>query len=106
MEEDHWKTGFAKSLAVFLNGKGISSVDQLNKPIVDDSFYIIFNAHFETLDFRLPEEKFGKCWKKIWNTADLSDCTGTAGLSAKKECHPAGSLLKVSERSVIVLVSP
>jgi glycogen operon protein len=105
MEEEHWKTGFAKSLAIFLNGRGISSVDQQNKAIVDDSFYIIFNAHFEPLDFRLPEEKFGKCWKAIWDTADPARCVAAQD-SAGIDCQPAGSTLKVSERSVVVLVSP
>ncbi|MDO6430531.1 glycogen debranching protein GlgX [Flavitalea sp. BT771] len=105
MEEEHWKTGFAKSLAIFLNGKGISSVDERNEPIVDDSFYIIFNAHFESLDFRLPDQKFGKCWKKIWDTADMAACTaGEEGV--KEDCQPAESSLKVAERSVVVLVSP
>jgi glycogen operon protein len=105
MEESHWKTGFAKTLAVFLNGKGIGSVDQLNKPVVDDSFYIIFNASAETIDFTLPAEKFGKCWKRIWDTADLAHCTLKYG-SSPSHCHSAGSSLKVSDRSVVVLVSP
>jgi glycogen operon protein len=105
MEEEHWKTGFAKSLAVFLNGKGLNSVDESNKPIVDDSFYIIFNAHSEPIDFMLPEKKFGKCWRMIWNTADPAQCTGTKE-PAHNDCQPAGSTVKVSERSVVLLVSP
>jgi glycogen operon protein len=105
MEEEHWKTGFAKSLGIFLNGKGISSVNHRNEPIVDDSFYIIFNAHFEALDFKLPEKKFGKCWKKIWDTADPAACTASKE-NAASDCQPAGSSVKVADRSVVVLVSP
>ena len=43
MTNDHWKTGYAKSLGFFLYGGGLHAVDQENKPIVDDSFYMIFN---------------------------------------------------------------
>ena len=104
MGEEHWKTGYAKSLALFLNGTGIGSVDQLGQPITDESFYIIFNAHFEPLDFKLPDEKFGRCWKKIWDTADPASCN--ADTKAEVDCQPAGSVVKFAERSVVVLVSP
>ena len=105
MEEEHWKMGYAKSLGLFLNGKGIGSMDQLNKPIVDQSFYIICNAHFEPLDFTLPEKKYGKCWRKIWDTADVSSCTADT-TSGSQDCQPAGSVVPVAARSVVVMVSP
>jgi glycogen operon protein len=96
MTEDHWNTGYAKSLGIFLYGGGLHTVDQANKPVVDDSFYMIFNAHFGPLEFKLPEAKYGKCWKLLWDTA---------GKKHKKEYEP-GSVIMVGDRSAILLQAP
>jgi isoamylase len=98
MEEDHWKDGFAKSLAIFLFGGGLNTVDQEGKPIVDDSFYIIFNAHFEPLEFKLPPDKYGKKWKKVWSTGDPTVENG-------KE-FSAGETVKVDDRTILLLQTP
>jgi isoamylase len=104
MEEDHWNTGYAKSLAVFLYGKGISSVNHRNEPIVDDSFYIIFNADAQPIEYKLPGEKYGRQWKKIWDTADVASCIAN-GKDAGCADHCAGCAVTVADRSVVVLVS-
>ena len=49
MSDEDWAAGFAKSLGVFLNGKAIPSRGPRGERIVDDSFYVIFNAHHEPL---------------------------------------------------------
>jgi glycogen operon protein len=95
MTEEHWNTGFAKSLGIFFYGGGLHAVDQENKPIVDDSFYMIFNAHFGPLEFKLPEERYGKCWKKVWDTSN-------PGKKDKTEYAP-GSVMRVGDRSIILL---
>ena len=51
--------GYAKSLAVFLNGSAIRRPGEHGEVIKDDSFYLIFNAHHETLPFTLPPQQFG-----------------------------------------------
>ena len=96
MTDEHWNTGYAKSLGIFLYGGGLHTVDQENKPVVDDSFYMIFNAHFGPLEFKLPEAKYGKCWKLLWDTS---------GKRHKKEYEP-GSVIKVGDRSAILLQAP
>jgi isoamylase len=98
MEEDHWKDGDAKSLAIFLFGGGLNTMDQEGRPIVDDSFYIIFNAHFEPLDFKLPPDKYGKKWKKVWSTGDPTAENG-------KE-FTADETIKVDERTILLLQTP
>ncbi len=55
MSDDDWRAGFAKSLGVFLNGRAIPSPNERGEPIVDDSFYLMFNAHHEPLEFTLPD---------------------------------------------------
>jgi glycogen operon protein len=100
MEDEDWQTGFAKSLAIFLFGGGLNTVDQMNKPLSDDSFYIIFNADANAIDYKLPAEKFGKQWRKIWDTAHVESCTGDEG-----EAYSAGGTVKAEGRSVLILVS-
>ncbi len=75
MNDDHWQHDFAKSLGVYLNGKGIHTVHGDGTTVVDDSFYIIFNAHHEPLEFKLPPAKYGKEWTLVLNTAtdDVND---------------------------------
>jgi glycogen operon protein len=98
MTEDHWKTSFAKSLAIYLNGKGIHTLDLKGQPILDDSFYVIFNAHHEPLEYTLPQEKYGGHWTKILDTFD-----GTIGEGPSYQC---GERLKVEGRSVALLLNP
>ncbi|MDQ1391121.1 MAG: isoamylase [Acidimicrobiaceae bacterium] len=70
MSEDDWQEGYAKSMAVFLNGEAIPGPDSRGDRIVDDTFLVLFNAHHEPIDFTLPEERFGKRWIRTLDTAD------------------------------------
>jgi isoamylase len=96
MNEEHWKNDFAKSLGIFLHGKGLHSVGYAGENIIDDSFYLIFNAHHEPLQFRLPEPKYGTEWMKILDT-NIS-CVGRV-----QETFKARQIINVEGRSVVVL---
>lgn len=54
MTEDQWQVGFAKAIGIFLNGEEIVTPGKRGERIIDDSFYILFNAHHEMLEFYLP----------------------------------------------------
>jgi len=69
MSDEDWDTWFAKSLGVFLNGQAIPSRDAQGQPIVDDSFYLMFNAHHEAVEFRLPGEAWGHEWQVELDTS-------------------------------------
>src|SRR5690606_651311 len=60
MTEEDWEKGFAKSLAVFLNGQEIPSPGPRGERIIDDSFLILLNAHHEELDFTIPPKEWGR----------------------------------------------
>jgi len=94
MSEDDWRAGFAKSLGVFLNGRGIQSLNERGEPVTDDSFYVMFNSHHEPLEFTLPAQRWGEQWTMILNTADEKD------LLAEQEPGPA---IEAGER---ILVQP
>lgn len=68
MSEEHWQTSYAKSLGVFLSGEGIHAKSEKGEKIFDDSFYIMFNAHYDAVTFKLPDERWGKSWLPILDT--------------------------------------
>ncbi|MFD3000900.1 glycogen debranching protein GlgX [Pontibacter toksunensis] len=99
MDDEHWNHDYAKSLAVFLNGHGIHSVGPKGEQVTDDSFYVIFNAHFEPLDYKLPVKKYGAEWTKILDTHEDVIGEGT-------EVYQATETIKVHARSVVLLHHP
>jgi isoamylase len=68
MGEEHWQEHFAKSVAVFLNGDSFPYPDPQGNAITGDSFYILFNAHYEPLEFKTPSAHFGAAWKSVLTT--------------------------------------
>ncbi|HXG86929.1 MAG TPA: glycogen debranching protein GlgX [Vicinamibacterales bacterium] len=96
MSEQDWSVGFAKSLMVFLNGNAIPSRGDRGESIVDDSFLLCFNAHYESMPFTMPEEPFGCRWYRVIDTADpdLRQLTGVL---------TPGDRVRVENRSVVVL---
>ena len=94
MQERDWESGFAKSMAVFLNGNAIASTDARGARVVDDSFLVVFNAHHETVRFVLPPDHFSSRWVKVVDTADAF---------SEGEQLKAGDSLEVSGRSLAVL---
>jgi glycogen operon protein len=94
MEEQDWESGFAKSMAVFLNGDAIATTDARGARVVDDSFLVVFNAHHDDVDFTLPPDRFSSRWVKVVDTADAF---------SEGEQLKAGDSLEVPGRSLAVL---
>ena len=80
MDEEDWRSGSARSLGVFLNGERLDSTDPRGEPVVDDSFYILFNAHHDRVDFTTPAEECGKRWIKVLDTFDPQAGEDTFGV--------------------------
>lgn len=96
MTEDHWNHDFAKSIAVFLNGLGLHSVNAEGNKVIDDSFYIIFNAHDEALNYNLPKKQYAKDWELLIDTSKKQT-------DDVKKTFKAQSAIKVEGRSVVLL---
>lgn len=96
MSEDNWNKDYAKSLAVFLNGLGIHSVGWKGEKIFDDNFYVIFNAHYEELSFKLPPTKYGRQWIKVIDTANNI-------VAEEAEIFKPEDEIVVDARSIVVL---
>ena len=68
MSDQDWQAGFARSLGVFLNGRGIPTPNERGEQIVDETFYIMFNSSHEPVVFTLPEAKWGQRWAELLET--------------------------------------
>ncbi len=100
MTEEHWETGYAQTLTVYLNGRGIQSMDAFGRPIIDDDILIMFNAAADSLQFTIPELLPHFQWYVVIDTftgeiADEAESEGDALI--------AGDVLPVRGRSMVVL---
>ncbi|KAA5543551.1 glycogen debranching protein GlgX [Adhaeribacter rhizoryzae] len=99
MNDEHWDQDFAKSLGVYLNGRGVHSLGPKGEQIIDDSFYVIFNAAHHPMDFKLPSDKYGNQWIKVLDTRYET-------VDIPEETYGPGETFEVDSRSVVILRNP
>ena len=95
MKDAQWGVHFAKSLGIFINGDTIPNPNARGDPVTDASFYVIFNAHYESLEFIFPAKFWGREWLPVLDTA--------RGWLDGALAYPARSRLKVAPHSVVLL---
>lgn len=83
---------------MFLNGHGIPDRDARGQRVLDDSFLLCFNAHYEPIEFTLPPKEFGASWQ-------LVVYTGPEGETPADEV-PGGGKLTVDAHTAVVLHAP
>ncbi|MCK0111877.1 glycogen debranching protein GlgX [Ornithinimicrobium sp. F0845] len=93
MDEGAWRSHYARSIMVFLNGEAIAAPDEMGRPVTDDHFLLLFNAHHELVDFTLPEGIDATSWTVVVDT------TGEEHQGAWE----SGQTYPVPPQSVIVL---
>jgi glycogen operon protein len=98
MKEQNWDDGFGKSIVVFLNGEAIPDLDQRGTKVVDDSFLMAFNAHYEDIELTLPGPDYGPEWTVMIDTA-----TGEIVEEPGEPDVAAGGRLNLPARSLVVL---
>jgi glycogen operon protein len=97
MDDDDWESGFAKSVTVFLNGDAIPDPDERGERVVDDSFFLLFNAHDAPIEFTLPDLGAGERWDVAVDTA------APMLVDAEDRSVKTGEAVEVDARSVLVL---
>jgi glycogen operon protein len=102
MGEDDWHQSYARAVATFLNGERLVAPDKRGRKVIDDSFLILFNAHYEDIQFTLPPADYGQWWSVILDTAE--DDGG--GHAEGGDTYSPGELVHVVARSVVVLRRP
>ena len=95
MTDEHWNRSFIRCIGVVLVGFAEDIRDYYGKPVHDDTFMLLFNAHHEAVKFVLPgREKVS--WERIIDTAD------EVGFVAQPSTHPSGDELPLDPRSMSV----
>jgi isoamylase len=99
IKDEDWDRDLAKSLGVYLNGKGFHYCGPKGQTIIDDHFYILFNANQDPVNFILPPAEYAPKWK-------LSLDTSNDSLAREEtEYHP-GDVIKVNGHSVYLFNCP
>lgn len=96
MTELHWEQSYAKSLGIFLHGHGIRSVGPDGESTKDSSFYLLFNSHYEPIQYKLPPKEWGSPWKLILDTSQ-------PGGTVEEKTFKAEDTVLLEARSVMVL---
>jgi isoamylase len=99
MTEDDWHVGFAKALGLFLNGEGVVRRDRWGRRMVDDSFYLLFNAHWEQVWFCVPEVLGERPWTRVIDS-------GSPTLPGTPLVVGPGERVSVPARTVWALLRP
>jgi isoamylase len=102
MGEGDWHQSYARAVATFLNGERLLAPDKRGRKMIDDSFLILFNAHYEDIQFTLPSQEYGPWWSVILDTAE--DDGG--GHAEGGDTYSPRELVHVVARSVVVLRRP
>ncbi len=69
MSEEHWQTGHARCLGMYLSGHAIDEPDERGGRVTDDDFLLLMNAHHEEVGFVLPSFEANKRWGVVFDTA-------------------------------------
>ena len=70
MTRRDWEQPYANVVGVFLNGDEIADLDEHGRRVRDDSFLLLFNAHYEDVRFALPSRRYGLEWVHEISTAE------------------------------------
>ncbi|MGZ4311441.1 MAG: glycogen debranching protein GlgX [Solirubrobacteraceae bacterium] len=90
-----WEHGEAV-LGMFLNGQAIPSAGPHGEEVEDDSFVLLFNAHDEDREFKLPRRRMGAQW-------ELELCTADPAAEPGSVSYEAQGLVNVTAHSITIL---
>jgi glycogen operon protein len=99
MEEEDWGNAQAKAIAVLLAGDGIKEKGPKGQPLIDDSFLMLLNAHYESVRFLVPFAH--KPWRVAFDTFGDDIRSGGDGPRIRKsvEVGPRSMMLLMLENS-------
>jgi isoamylase len=91
MTRRDWDNTESRAIGVFMNGDELNTQTETGEEVRDDTFLLLFNAHFEDVTFRLPARRFGTHWEVVLATG-RADC----------ERYVPGADVEVEARSLAV----
>jgi glycogen operon protein len=97
MTSEAWERDQARALAVYLAGEALPETDRRGRPVVDDSFLLLFNANHLPQDFLLPFAEERSRWLLLIDTSYKD------GL-LEDGAFDAGGTLRLEGRSLALLL--
>jgi isoamylase len=98
MTDADWRSGYARSLGVFLNGNAITEPGPRGESITDNHFLLLFNAHSDPVPVTLPPADLAPSWQLVVDTAQPAPPDQASGVTFE-----AGATLKLADRALVVL---
>src|SRR3989449_6259865 len=96
MTQDDWTNPITRCFGLRLAGDGIQEPDVTGRRGVDDTFFVMLNAHHEPMGFTLPAHRNDIRWEPVLDTREP---TG----QRKAEALSGGDVYDMEARSVVVL---
>jgi glycogen operon protein len=91
MTDEEWNQDFARCLGIYLAGSALTEIDPRGHRVVDDDFVVLFNAHHDSVPFRLPSTTLAPhgegLWQAIVDTA-LDDGLAPDGVFEPESVYP------------------
>jgi glycogen operon protein len=101
MTDEDWTKGYVRCLGLRLAGDAMAETDAKGRPLQDDTFLVLLNAHHERLLFTLPAHRRGVRWEFVLDTALTNGASknGSKGIEMMK----GGEAYNLEARSLAVL---
>ena len=87
MTTEEWEKDFARCLGMWLNGEQLPETDERGRRLHDASFLVLFNAHHDQIDFKLPDPGQGGRWHTEIDTA-FPEGTPDAAVTSPSGTYP------------------
>ena len=101
MTTEEWSQDFARCLGVYLAGSALAEIDARGQRVVDDDFVVLFNAHHDSVPFRLPTKTLAPPGDGRWQA--IVDTARDDGL-APDGIFDAESTYPLEGRSLVLLM--
>ena len=101
MTTEEWSQDFARCLGVYLAGSALTEIDARGQRVVDDDFVVLFNAHHDSVPFRLPTKTLAPPGDGRWQA--IVDTARDDGL-APDGIFDAESTYPLEGRSLVLLM--
>jgi isoamylase len=95
MTRRDWDNTESRAIGVFLNGEELKAETKDGEEVRDESFLLLFNAHFEDITFRLPARRFGAHWELVLATGRFEGDRLTPGADVAVETRSIAVLRRV-----------
>lgn len=99
MSDQEWGNDFARCLGVYLSGAALTERDRRGRPLRDDNFTLLFNAHHDTIEFRLPALAPDRRWQVLLDTGYQG------GLDVNGD-WAGGQVYALADRSLALFIEP